>query len=184
LLLATGYSRLAARGSTPTRPRNYCDRTTNWRCKSRDAIVPKAFKHRKTSKTKSGMKAASVVCMPIETYRDLETWQACMDVLVDTYQLTRKFPDDERYAMTGQMHRASVSMPSNVAEGWARRSTRVYINQVDIAMGSHAELETCAEAARRLKYISNDELRCYMVPLARAGQLLNGLVRSLEAKGE
>jgi len=130
------------------------------------------------------MKAASVVCMPIETYRDLETWQACMDVLVDTYQLTRKFPDDERYAMTGQMHRASVSMPSNVAEGWARRSTRVYINHVDIAIGSHAELETCAEAARHLKYIADDELRCYMVPLARAGQLLNGLLRSLEAKGE
>jgi len=87
--------------------------------------------------------------MPIETYRDLETWQACMDVLVDTYQLTRKFREYERYAMTGQMHRASVSMPSNVAEGWARRSTLVYINHVDIAIGSHAELETCVEAARR-----------------------------------
>jgi len=87
--------------------------------------------------------------MPIETYRDLETWQACMDVLVDTYQLTRKFREYERYAMTGQMHRAFVSMPSNVAEGWARRSTLVYINHVDIAIGSHAELETCVEAARR-----------------------------------
>src|SRR5262250_3760605 len=100
-----------------------------------------------------------------------------MDVLIDTHQLTKKFPEYERYGMSGQMHRASLSMPSNVAEGWARRSTLVYINHVDIAIGSHAELETCAEAARRLKYISNDELRCYMVPLARAGQLLNGLVR-------
>jgi len=130
------------------------------------------------------MEAASVVSMPVETYRDLETWQACMDVLVDTYKLTRKFPDYERYAMTGQMHRASVSMPSNVAEGWARRSTLVYINHVDIAIGSHAELETCAEAARRLKYISDDEFGRYLVPLTRAGQLLNGLLRSLEAKGQ
>ena len=73
-------------------------------------------------------------------------------------------------------------MPSNVAEGWARRSTLVYINQVDIAIESHAELETCAEAARRLKYVSDDECGRYMVPLARAGQLLNGLLRSLEAK--
>ena len=120
--------------------------------------------------------------MPIETYRDLETWQACMDVLVDTHQLTRKFPEYERYGMTAQMHRASLSMPSNVAEGWARRSTLVYINHVDIAIGSHAELETCAEAARRLKYVSDDECGRYMVPLARAGQLLNGLLRSLEAK--
>jgi four helix bundle protein len=122
--------------------------------------------------------------VPIETYRDLETWQACMDVLVDTYQLTRKFPDYERYAMTGQMHRASVSMPSNVAEGWARRrrSIHVYINHVDIAIGSHAELETCAEAARRLKYVSDDEFGRFMVPLDRAGQLLNGLLRSLESQ--
>jgi four helix bundle protein len=120
--------------------------------------------------------------MPIETCRDLEAWQACMDVLVDTYQLTRKFPEYERFALTGQMHRASLSMPSNVAEGWARKSTLVYINHVDIAIGSHAELETCAEGVRRLKYISDDEFHCYMVPLDRAGQLLNGLIRSLQAK--
>jgi four helix bundle protein len=120
--------------------------------------------------------------MAIETYRDLETWQACMDVVVDTYQLTRKFPDYERFALTSQMHRASVSMPSNVAEGWARNSTAVYINHVDIAIGSHAELETCAEVARRLKYISDDDFTRYMSSLDRSGQLLNGLLRSLEAK--
>lgn len=120
--------------------------------------------------------------MAIKTYRDLETWQACMDVLVDTYQLTRKFPDYERFGLTSQMQRASVSMPSNVAEGWARSSTLVYINHVDIAIGSHAELETCAEAARRLHYVSDDEFGRYAPPLGRAGQLLNGLLRSLKAK--
>jgi four helix bundle protein len=121
--------------------------------------------------------------MPIETYRDLETWQACMDTVIDTYQLTRRFPDYERFGLTSQMQRASVSMPSNVAEGWARRSTAVYINHVDIAIGSHAELETCAEAAQRLKYISQDEFRRYSTLLARAGQLLNGLMRSLTKEG-
>ena len=129
-----------------------------------------------------GMKAASIAYMTIQTYRDLETWQACMDAVIDTYQLTRRFPEYERYGMSGQMHRASLSMPSNVAEGWARRSTLVYINHVDIAIGSHAELETCAEAARRLKCVSDDECSRYGVPLARAGQLLNGLLRSLEAR--
>jgi four helix bundle protein len=82
------------------------------------------------------------------------------------------------------MQRASVSMPANVAEGWARSSTLVYINHVDIAIGSHAELETCAEASRRLHYVSDDEFGRYMVPLGRAGQLLNGLIRSLKAKEE
>jgi four helix bundle protein len=120
--------------------------------------------------------------MAIETYRDLETWQACMNAVVDTYQLTKRLPDHERFGLTSQMRRASVSMPSNVAEGWARDSTLVYINHVDIAIGSHAELETCAEVARRLQYVSEDEFRCYMAPLDRAGQLLNGLLRSLKAK--
>jgi four helix bundle protein len=131
---------------------------------------------------RNGMQAASIVPMPIETYRDLETWQACMDVLVETYQLTRKLPGCERFGLTSQMQRASVSMPSNVAEGWARSSTLVYINHVDIAIGSHAELETCAEAARRLHFVSDDEFWRYMAPLDRAGQLLNGSLRSLKAK--
>jgi four helix bundle protein len=73
-------------------------------------------------------------------------------------------------------------MPSNVAEGWARDSTRVYINHVDIAVGSHAELETCAEVAKRLKYVPQAGFDDYMKVLNRAGQLLNGLLRSLRAK--
>lgn len=104
-----------------------------------------------------------------------------MDAVEHTYRLARKFPDYERFALAGQMHRGSVSMPSNVAEGWARHSTKVYMNHVDIAIGSHAELETCAEVARRLKYVSDSEWRSYMTPLDRAGQLLNGLFRSLDA---
>jgi four helix bundle protein len=101
-----------------------------------------------------GMGRAEPQRMTIQTYRDLETWQACMDVVEQTYLFARKFPNHERFGLTGQMHRASVSMPSNVAEGWARNSTKVYINHVDIAVGSHAELETCAEVARRLKYVA------------------------------
>jgi four helix bundle protein len=128
-----------------------------------------------------GTKRAHPFIMTIQTYRDLETWQACMDAVEHTYRLARKFPDYERFALAGQMHRGSVSMPSNVAEGWARHSTKVYMNHVDIAIGSHAELETCAEVARRLKYVSDSEWRSYMTPLDRAGQLLNGLFRSLDA---
>jgi four helix bundle protein len=105
-----------------------------------------------------------------------------MDVVEQTYLLTRRFPDYERFGLSSQMQRASVSMPSNVAEGWARDSTKVYINHVDIAVGSHAELETCAEIARRLKYISSVDLAAYLKPLNRAGQLLNGLLRSLKAR--
>jgi len=105
-----------------------------------------------------------------------------MDVVEQTYLLTRRFPDYERFGLCSQMQRASVSMPSNVAEGWARDSTKVYINHVDIAVGSHAELETCAEVARRVKYVPQASSDDYMKVLNRAGQLLNGLLRSLRAK--
>ena len=101
-----------------------------------------------------------------------------MDVVERTYVLARRFPDYERFGLCSQMQRASVSMPSNVAEGWARHSTKVYLNHVDIAIGSHAELETCVEVARRLKYVDQQTFEAYMTPLDRAGQLLNGLMRS------
>jgi four helix bundle protein len=71
-------------------------------------------------------------------------------------------------------------MPSNVAEGWCRRSTGTYINHVSIALGSHGELETCLEIGRRLKYLAQSDFDASMQAVDRAGQLLNGLLRSLE----
>jgi four helix bundle protein len=74
-------------------------------------------------------------------------------------------------------------MPSNVAEGWARHSIRVYANHVSIALGSHAELETGIEIARRLGYRSQKEFDELMAAVETAGQLLSGLFRSLVARG-
>jgi four helix bundle protein len=122
------------------------------------------------------------LAMAIETYRDLDTWQACMTAVEQTYLVTRQFPIEERFGLTSQARRAAVSMPSNVVEGWCRRSTGTYINHVSIALGSHGELETCLEIGRRLKYLAQSDFDASMQAVDRAGQLLNGLLRSLEAK--
>jgi four helix bundle protein len=115
-------------------------------------------------------------------YRELEAWRASMTVVEKTYAATRRFPDDERFGLTAQLRRASVSMPANIAEGWSRRSLRAYANHVSIALGSHAEVETCFEIAKRLSYISEKELNELTVVVDQAGRLLAGLFKSLAAR--
>jgi four helix bundle protein len=118
----------------------------------------------------------------VETYRDLETWQAGMSLVEKIYAVTRAFPREELFGLTSQLRRAAVSVPSNVAEGACRRTTAVYVNHVSIALGSHAEIETCFEIAVRLKYVQRAESSELMGSLERTGQLLNGLLRSLQSK--
>jgi len=120
----------------------------------------------------------------IQTYRDLETWQRSMDFVERCYLITRAFPPDERFGLTSQIRRAAVSIPSNVAEGACRRSTGVYVNHVSIALGSHGELETFFEIAFRLGYLSCVQKQKIMAECDPVGRLLNGLLRSLEAKLE
>jgi four helix bundle protein len=117
--------------------------------------------------------------MTIKTYRDLEAWQAGMAVVEQVYVATKTFPSDERFGLSAQMRRAAVSIPSNLAEGASRRTTGAFANHVGIALGSHAEVETCLEIALRLGYVSQLQLEKVAPFLNRAGQLLSGLHRSL-----
>jgi four helix bundle protein len=118
----------------------------------------------------------------IITYRDLDVWIAGMDLVERCYRSTRLFPSEELYGLTNQLRRAAISIPSNVAEGNCRRSTKAYANHVSIALGSHGELETCVEIAYRLGYLDGTE-RTTLIDLSdRVGQMLNGLFRSLKAK--
>jgi four helix bundle protein len=88
----------------------------------------------------------------ITSYRDVEVWQLAMETVDLTYRLLRDLPTEERYALAAQMRRASVSVPSNIAEGHARRSLRAYLNHLGIALGSLGELDTELEIARRRGY--------------------------------
>jgi four helix bundle protein len=115
-------------------------------------------------------------------FKDLDTWQQAMFLVQEIYKSTAKFPREELYGLTSQLRRAAVSVPSNVAEGYCRRSTKAYAYHVSIALGSHAEVETCIELAARLGFLSGDESARYEERTSSVGRLLSGLHRSLEEK--
>src|SRR5689334_14188487 len=93
----------------------------------------------------------------VSHFRDLHVWQRGMDLVVAVYRLSAGFPKSELYGLTGQMRRAAVSIPSNVAERHTRESTKECLNFVSMAQGSLAELETQLEIAVRLKYAAGTE---------------------------
>lgn len=86
-------------------------------------------------------------------HKDLEVWKKGMDVVEAVYVLTKTFPDEEKFGLISQMRRAAVSVPSNIAEGAARKSNKEFIQFLHVALGSLAELETQYLIAVRLKYI-------------------------------
>ena len=92
--------------------------------------------------------------MTIKSFRDLRVWQLAMELVEVVYRLTRSFPKSEIYGLASQIQRAAVSVPSNIAEGHTRESTKEYLNHLSIAQASLAELETQLEIAVRLKYVS------------------------------
>ncbi len=86
-------------------------------------------------------------------HKDLDVWKKSMDLVEIFYKLTSAFPEEEKFGLINQMRRAVVSIPSNVAEGAARKSNKEFIQFLHVALGSLAELETQYLIAVRLKYI-------------------------------
>jgi len=93
----------------------------------------------------------------METYRDLLIWQKAMALVTKIYQLSKLFPRDETYGLTSQMRRCAVSIPSNMAEGYGRRSTDDYIRFLQIATGSLYELQTQMEISLNLRYLERSD---------------------------
>ena len=117
----------------------------------------------------------------IKTFRDLDVWQAAMDLVVECYR-TETCPPSERYGLTNQIRRSSCSIPSNIAEGHSRRTTRVYLHHVNVALGSEAELETHLEIALRLGLVSRERLRSVAEQRAGVGRMLSRLASSLRQR--
>ncbi len=86
----------------------------------------------------------------IRNYRDLLVWQKAMHLVEEVYQLTSRFPPDERFGLVAQLRRAAVSIPSNIAEGQARKSTREFVQFISLAEGSLAEVDTQLLLSERL----------------------------------
>lgn len=118
----------------------------------------------------------------VQDYRDLKVWQAAMELTTAIYAITSRFPTSEAFGLSSQMQRAAVSIPSNIAEGHARDSTKEFLRFVSIAMGSLAEIETQLILSNRLNYIEEDKLGTLFGQTGEIGRMLRGLQHSLKAK--
>lgn len=117
--------------------------------------------------------------MKVKTYQELIVWQKAMDLVEEVYTVTRGFPREEIYGLTSQLRRATVSIPSNVAEGQGRRTTPDFLRHLSIAYGSLLELETQVLIATRLGYLAQGGCQRVINMAAEVGRLLNGLMSSL-----
>lgn len=105
-----------------------------------------------------------------------------MTLAENIYRTAESFPPRETYALANQLQRAAVSIPSNIAEGHARSSTRDYLRFVSIAQGSLAEAETQLELSHRLGYVGETELTTVLEQTNELGRMLHGLRNALAAK--
>ena len=119
-----------------------------------------------------------------ESYRDLIAWQKARVLALEVYMCTRKFPRNEIYGLTSQMRGATVSVPSNIAEGKGRHSHKELVQFFYRALGSLLELETQLSIAHELDYIDVPLFKTIDEMTAEVGRLLNGLVNRFEAQIE
>jgi len=114
-------------------------------------------------------------------HRDLIVWQKAMDLVVECYRISDRFPRSEDFGLRLQLRRAAVSVPANIAEGRGRTGVGEYLHHLSIAHGSLKELETHFEISRRLGYLTPEVLADVQGRLDEVGRLLGGLIRKLRA---
>ena len=120
--------------------------------------------------------------MKSSDYKQLKVWQKAMDLTVEIYNLVKKLPCEETYALSDQMRRAVVSIPSNIAEGQGRNSDKEFINFLSIARGSLWELETQIEICEQLHYIDSKLASEVYILTTEVSKMLNALASSLKSK--
>ena len=114
------------------------------------------------------------------SFKDLKVWQEAMDLADEVYRQTRNFPKEELFALTNQIRRAVVSVPSNIAEGSGRQSTAEFLQFLSVANGSLRELETQLIIATRIGYLPPQQLELLQLKMDTTGRLLTGLRKSLQ----
>ena len=125
---------------------------------------------------------ASLRKEPIRSYQDLLVWKRAMELLKETYVLTEQYPKRETYGITAQMRGAALSIPSNIAEGQGRPTTRDFLRFLGIASGSLRELQTYCHASVLLGFARDVELERVRELADETGKLLGGLRDALQRK--
>lgn len=117
--------------------------------------------------------------MSVISYKDLVVWQKTMDLAVEIYGVSRRFPKEEMYGLTSQIRRATVSIPANIAEGHGRKGRRDFAHFLSIARGSLGETQTLLALAVRLGYAEIKAVDTAQGMMDEIGRMLNKLYHSL-----
>ena len=116
----------------------------------------------------------------IQSHKDLKVWQESINLVLKVYEITTSFPHDEKFILTQQLKRAVVSVPSNIAEGFARKGNKELVQFLYVALGSLTEVETQLEISLRLKYISDITDLENQIKFIRV--MLSSLIKSIKSK--
>ena len=114
-------------------------------------------------------------------YKDLIVWQKSMDLTVEIYKLVKFLPKNETYALSDQMRRAVISIPSNIAEGFGRNSTKEYIQFLSVARGSCFEVDTQLHACVRIEYLTDENVKFSFSLLNEIGKMLSAMINKLKS---
>jgi len=118
----------------------------------------------------------------METHKNLHVWKKSISFVIEIYKLTARFPKEELFGIVSQIRRAAISIPSNIAEGCARKSTREYLQFLYISLGSASELETQLIISSNLNFIKTDEIETFQNQLEEIIRMLTGLIKSLSKR--
>ncbi len=117
----------------------------------------------------------------MEDYRNLVVWQKSMDLVKQVYALTRLLPKEEILALSNQIRRAVVSIPSNIAEGYGRHSRNDYLRFLNIARGSKNEVETQLQICLMLDYLKPEDIAETQAICTEVGKMLNSLINTVKS---
>lgn len=112
-------------------------------------------------------------------FKDLKVWQAGIEICKTIFELTRQFPNEEKFGLISQMTRCAVSIPSNIAEGCGRKSNKDFYQFLNIALGSSFELETQVIIAKDFNYITQEKADIVCKSINEIQKMIVGLQKSL-----
>ena len=116
----------------------------------------------------------------IKSYKDLIAYQKAYELALNIYKVTKDFPKIEQFGLVSQMRRASVSIPSNIAEGYRRKYRKEYIQFLNIAYGSSGELETQISLSHDLAILDDTNFKTLQGLIEEVSKLLFSLIKSLK----
>jgi four helix bundle protein len=118
----------------------------------------------------------------LKNYKELIVWKKSYSLCLDIYRISGKFPKEEKFTLVSQIRRSAVSVPSNIAEGYGRKTTADYIRFLYIAYGSLSELETQIMLSGDLNYLECSNFVDLKTEIAEVERMLKALIRSFEHK--